>query len=212
MRTLRLRKFGHCCLLIDVADSRLLIDPGCFSSQFEGLEGVNARLIPHVHEDHLDIKRLCGLLEHNPNARVVCDEASAVPLAERGLAPQVVHSGDRLDLGVSVSVYGSEHAVTHPDLPNCPNVGYMVHHRFFYPGDAFTVPEDPVEVLAVPVGAPWMKLSEAGGYLRPCPPPVGITVHHYNNIFPGMSYHFFVMLTPDETTVTELNPDNDADV
>jgi L-ascorbate metabolism protein UlaG (beta-lactamase superfamily) len=170
----RLTKFGHCCLAIDVADARLLIDPGCFSSRFEGLTGLTGVLITHSHEDHLDINRLHALLGTNPDARVVCDEASAAPLAECGVAHHVVHSGDHLDLGVSIRVYGQEHAVTHPDLPNVPNVGDMVDDRFFYPGDAFTVPDVPVEVLAVPVGAPGMKLSEAVDYLRTVQPRVAM--------------------------------------
>jgi hypothetical protein len=31
-----------------------------------------------------------------------------------------------------------------------PNVGYLIGGRLFHPGDAFTPPGQPVEVLAVP--------------------------------------------------------------
>ena len=46
---MRLRKLGHSCLLAEEADSRLLIDPGCFSDGLEGLRDLTGVLITHVH-------------------------------------------------------------------------------------------------------------------------------------------------------------------
>lgn len=209
---MRLEKFGHCCLLVEDARSRLLMDPGLFSSGFEGLTGLTGVLVTHIHGDHLDVDRLHALLENNPDARVICDEASAAALAEREVGGHVVHAGDQLDLGVSVRVYGREHAVIHPDLPTVPNVGYLVADRFFYAGDAFTVPEAPVEVLAVPVGAPWMRVSDAVDYLRALQPRVAVPVHDHVNVFAQMIYHLFEQLGPEGTKVTVLDPGTPVDV
>jgi L-ascorbate metabolism protein UlaG (beta-lactamase superfamily) len=118
-----LRKLGHSCLLAEEANTRLLIDPGCLSEGFEDLSGLTGILISHIHDDHLDIDRLFPVLERNPGVRVLCDEASAAALHERGVTAEVVRAGDALDLGVPVSVYGHDHAVIHPDLPNVPTSG-----------------------------------------------------------------------------------------
>ena len=209
---MRLQKLGHCCLLVEQAQSRLLIDPGCFSSGFEALTGLTGVLVTHIHEDHLDVDRLHALLERNPEARVVCDEASAACMAQRGVKGQLVHDGDVVDLGVPIGVYGREHAIIHPDLPNVPNVGYLVDDRFFYAGDAFTVPDAPVEVLAVPVGAPWMKLSEAVDYLRRVQPRVAVPVHDYQDVFAEMAYHVFQRCGPGGMTVTVLEAQRPAEV
>jgi len=208
----RLQKLGHCCLLVEQAESRLLIDPGCFSSGFEALTGLTGVLVTHIHEDHLDVDRLHALLERNPEARVVCDEASAACMAQRGVKGQLVHDGDVVDLGVPIGVYGREHAIIHPDLPNVPNVGYLVADRFFYAGDAFTVPDAAVEVLAVPVGAPWMKLSEAVDYLRRVQPRVAVPVHDYQDVFAEMAYHVFQRCGPGGMTVTVLEAQRPAEV
>jgi L-ascorbate metabolism protein UlaG (beta-lactamase superfamily) len=208
----RLQKLGHCCLLVEQAESRLLVDPGCFSNGFEALTGLTGVLVTHIHQDHLDVDRLHALLERNPEARVVCDEASAVSLAQRGVKGQVVHDGDVVDLGVPIGVYGREHAIIHPDLPNVPNVGYLVADRFFYAGDAFTVPAAAVEVLAVPVGAPWMKLSEAVDYLRRVQPRVAVPVHDYQNVFAEMAYHVLERCGPARTTVTVLQAQRPTEV
>jgi L-ascorbate metabolism protein UlaG (beta-lactamase superfamily) len=208
----RLQKLGHCCLLVEQAESRLLIDPGCYSSGFEALTGLTGVLVTHIHQDHLDVDRLHALLERNPEARVVCDEASAASLAQHGVKGQVVHDGDVVDLGVLIGVYGREHAIIHPDLPNVPNVGYLVDDRFFYAGDAFTVPDAPVEVLAVPVGAPWMKLSEAVDYLRRVQPRVAVPVHDYQNVFAEMAYHVLERCGPGGMTVTVLQAQGPTEV
>lgn len=202
---MRMQKLGHSCLLIEQSDARLLLDPGAFSAGFERLTGLTAVLITHIHEDHLDVRRLRVLLESNSSTRVFCDEASATSLAELGVSCQVVHDGDVLDLAVPVHVYGRNHAVTHPDLPNVPNVGYLISNRFFYAGDAFTVPAAPVEILAVPVGAPWMKLSEAVDYLRAIRPRVAVPVHDYQNVFAEMVAHMFEQLGPAGMSVRVLD-------
>ncbi len=209
---MRLQKLGHSCLLVEQTNSRLLIDPGCFSSGFEALTGLTAVLITHIHQDHLDVDRLHALLERNPDARVVCDQASAALLAERGVKGQVVEDGDVLDLGVPIGVYGREHAIIHPDLPNVPNVGYLVDDRFFCPGDAFTVPDAPVEVLAVPVGAAWMKLSEAVDYVHRLQPRIAVPVHDYQDVFAGMAYHVLEQCGPEGTTVTVLEGQQSTEV
>ncbi len=96
---------------------------------------MTAVLITHVHPDHLVVDRLHSLLERNPAATVLCDEMSATALAEKGVPGRVLHGGDVVDVGVSLRVYETEHAVIHPGLPNVPNLGYMVEDRFFYGGE-----------------------------------------------------------------------------
>jgi L-ascorbate metabolism protein UlaG (beta-lactamase superfamily) len=201
----RIQKFAHSCLLVEEGDARLLLDPGSFSTGFDDLTGLTGVLVTHIHGDHLDVERLHALLESNPEARVVSDEASAEPLAERGVTSQIVHEGDSFDLGVPIRAYGRRHAVIHPDLPGVPNVGYLVADRFFHPGDAFTVPDEPVEVLGVPAGAPWMKLSEAVDYLRTVRPQKAVPIHECVLAFPRMVYGMLDQLAPDGTTLTVLD-------
>ena len=175
---MRLTKFGHSCLLVEEAQARMLLDPGTLSGGFESLEGLTAVLFTHQHADHLDPERLGGLLDRNPRVRVLSDEGSAKAVAEAGGEVEVVHDGDQLEIGgVGVGVVGRDHAVIHPDIPVIPNVGYLLGGRLFHPGDSFTLPGQPTEVLAVPIGAPWLKVSESIDYLREVGPTVGVPVH-----------------------------------
>jgi L-ascorbate metabolism protein UlaG (beta-lactamase superfamily) len=188
---MRLTKLGHSCLLVEENGARLLLDPGTLSGGFEELEGLTAVLFTHQHADHLDQERLRGLLDRNPRARVISDQGSAEPLGQAGVEVEVVADGQELDVGgVGVRVAGRDHAVIHPDIPVVPNVGYLVGGRLFHPGDAFTLPEQPVEVLAVPAGAPWLKLSEPIDYLRAVRPRVAVPVHDLVLSQTGRSIHY----------------------
>lgn len=69
-----------------------------------------------------------------------------------------------------------EHAAIHPDLPSIANTGYLLD-GVFHPGDAFLPPPGPVSVLLLPVGGPWLKLSEAVDYLRTVEPELVIPIH-----------------------------------
>ena len=174
---MRLTKFGHSCLLVEENGARVLLDPGSFSEGFEALENLTAVCLTHQHVDHLDADRLRRVLDRNPGVRVVSDEGSAEALGEAGADVEVVHDGDELALGgLALRVIGRDHAAVHPDVPVIPNVGYLVGGRLFHPGDSLTMPGEPVEVLAVPAGAPWLKLAGHGLHgagRRPAGRPVG---------------------------------------
>jgi L-ascorbate metabolism protein UlaG (beta-lactamase superfamily) len=171
-------KYGHACLLVEEGEARLLIDPGSFSDGFQSLTGLTAVLITHSHGDHLTIENLGPLVTQNPGITIVADEVSAEKLSEAGLDAQTVAEGDELKLGgVTIGVIGREHAEIHPEVPTPPNVGYLIGGRFFHPGDAFTDPGTDVDILALPAGGPWMKLSEAIEYLRAIKPSVAVPIH-----------------------------------
>ena len=176
--SLTLSKFRHSCLLIEVDDTRLLLDPGIFSSGFEGLTDLAGVLITHQHYDHLDVGRLTLLLAANPQAEVFADRASTAQLAEAGIQARPVAGGDAISVGgVAIAVYGGAHAEIAPGVPVPPNVGYAVDGRFAYAGDAYVSPPEPVQVVAIPTAAPWLKAAETIGFLRELRPQVVVPVH-----------------------------------
>lgn len=175
---LMLSKFRHSCLLIEVGETRILLDPGGFSAGFESLTELAAVLFTHQHPDHLDTQRLTGLLASNPNAEVIADVASTAQLADLGVAARAVNPGDDFSVaGVSVAVYGGRHADIAPGFPTPPNVGYAIGGLFAYSGDAYTPPPEPVQVLAIPTAAPWLRAAETVGYLQQVAPKAVVPVH-----------------------------------
>jgi L-ascorbate metabolism protein UlaG (beta-lactamase superfamily) len=181
---MELTHFGHSCLLAEfgVASgaARLLFDPGTFSHGFEGVTGLSAILITHQHPDHADPQRLPALVEANPQAALYADPQTADLLGGNW---QPVEVGDELSVdGVTIRGVGGRHAVIHPEIPVIDNISYLIgddEHpaRLMHPGDALFVPGEPVEVLATPAAAPWLKISEAVDYLRAVAPRHAVPIH-----------------------------------
>lgn len=181
---MQLTHFGHSCLLASfregASETTVLFDPGNFSHGFEGVTGLSAILITHQHPDHADTARLPALVDANPQAALYADPMTA---AQLGGAWQAVHAGDAVTVGhLSVRGVGGTHAVIHPEIPVIDNISYLVGDqghpaRLMHPGDALFAPDEPVEVLATPAAAPWMKLSEAVDYLRAVAPTRAVPIH-----------------------------------
>jgi L-ascorbate metabolism protein UlaG (beta-lactamase superfamily) len=62
-------------------------------------------------------------------------------------------------------------------MPVGQNTGYLIERKLFFPGDSFTVLSKDIEILALPVEAPWMKVSEAIEYAEMLKPKVCFPIH-----------------------------------
>ena len=203
---MQITHFGHACVLVETGSARLLIDPGSFSAGFENARELDAILITHQHPDHLDFSRVPALLDANPDAQLVTDPGSAEMIRERDLPVTEVRPGNAMDINDTiVNVVGGEHAVIHPDIPIVPNTGFVIDHgAFYHPGDSFHLPAESIDVLALPTGAPWLKLSEAVDFLRAVAPRSAVPIHEAVLAMPELHYRMFDTLKPEGTKVDVL--------
>lgn len=169
--TTELSFWGHACIRLDREGRRLVVDPGSFSSP-DALSGAHAVLVTHEHADHVVPDQLRAALEAQPELEVWAPASVADQLAGAPGAAGRVHAvtpGDRFTAGgFDVAVVGGSHAVIHTDIPGIVNVGYLVDGAVLHPGDSFDVPQAAhgVEVLCLPVAAPWLKVGEAVDFAR----------------------------------------------
>ena len=164
---MRITKFGHACVRVEHDGQVVVIDPGAFTER-EAVDGATAVLVTHEHPDHLDVGHLGAT-----DAPIFTIEAvrrqiagSDGDVAER---VTVVSPGEQVDVGLPVTAVGEMHAVIHDDLPRVHNSGYVVDAggaRLYHPGDSFTPPGGPVDVLCLPIHAPWSKISEVIDFAR----------------------------------------------
>jgi len=163
---MELTKHGHACVVLSDGDRRLVLDPGAFTDP-AALDGASAVLVTHEHPDHFVPERLRAAMEADPALEVWTNGSVAGQLEGLGGRVHVVGHGDAFTAaGFEVTVHGELHAQIHPDIPQVPNVGFLVNHLVFHPGDALTVPEEPVATLLLPAHAPWCKTGELIDYVR----------------------------------------------
>lgn len=176
---MRIVHFGHACVLVETGTARLLIDPGVFSAGYEELRDLTAILVTHQHFDHIDEAKVPALVKANPDAALLVDP-DTVPLAEKlGLTAQVATTGSSFELGgAAINVVGGAHATIYGDYPTISNAGYVIDHgAFYHPGDALFVPEQSIDVLGVPVVAPWLKSAESFDFVHAVKPRTSFPIH-----------------------------------
>ena len=88
-----------------------------------------------------------------------------------------IEDGESYDIrGVKISGFGNIHAEIYKEYGQVQNTGYMIEN-LCYAGDAFHYPDAEVDILALPVAGPWMKIKDAIDYAKNINPRIVFPVH-----------------------------------
>jgi L-ascorbate metabolism protein UlaG (beta-lactamase superfamily) len=175
---MRFTKFGHACVRIETGSHTIVVDPGGFTEP-EAVDGATAVLITHEHADHY-------LPDHLRRTDAPVFTIGAVAAKIRDEAPDVaerltvVEPGQQIDPGVPTTVFGEKHAIIHPEMPHFDNSGYLLEVEgttIFHPGDSLALPDVDVDLLLLPVSAPWLKISECIDFAREVAAPRSLAIH-----------------------------------
>jgi len=165
-------------MLYECDGVRVLIDPGSYSSSQNNVENVHVILVTHKHQDHLHIESIETILKNNPKARVITNKSVGKLLTEKRINFEILEEGKfTMEASVGIEACGHNHAVIYSSLPAVENTGFFLTGGFYFPGDSFNTPEKKVEILALPVAGPWMKLSEAIDFAKELKPKICFPVH-----------------------------------
>lgn len=173
---MKLVNYEHACFTLEDEGNILVVDPGEFSTDFIAPENVVAVVITHEHPDHLDTERLAEIIDKNPEAIIFGPDSVTSKL--ESLPSHTVTTGDIITAGpFTLAFLGGHHATIHESIAPIPNLGVLINDLVYYPGDSFTLTHSPVDTLALPVAAPWMKISDAMDYLKVMKPRLAFPTH-----------------------------------
>ena len=186
---MHITKFGHSCLLVEEGYARVLVDPGVYSDGFHDLTELDAILITHKHADHCDVVAIKKLVEANPNVTIYSNidvkealEADGIVCTEVSVDADEVtgYVYDSFEVGgMSVEAHDASHEEIYPEhVPLPENTAFIIGGRVLVTGDSLSfVPKVPVDILALPVVAPWGKTSEFIDFAQAVKPNTVIPVH-----------------------------------
>lgn len=191
---MRLTHLGHSTLLVEAGGARVLLDPGAFTPGWEELRDLDAVVVTHAHPDHLDPAegRFEALRTANPGAQLLFEPQTA---ADDRWGAQALPPGTTTQVaGLPLRAVGGEHALIHEDVPRVGNVGVLLGGEsgepvLFHPGDAYTETPDGVDVLALPLTAPWTSLRETVSFVRAVAPRLVVPVHEAIVSGPGRAVY-----------------------
>lgn len=175
---MKIQKIGHCCLVIETEGKRIMTDPGAWSEGQENITGLHALLITHEHSDHLHVPSVQAILKNNPGIRIITNTSVRKLLDAEGIVYEVVEDAQKTDIeGITILGCGNEHSEIYGTFGAVQNTGYHIGEKLYYPGDSFCIPPQSIEILALPVCGPWMRIREAIDFAKTIKPKVCFPVH-----------------------------------
>ncbi|MFZ2015272.1 MAG: MBL fold metallo-hydrolase [Nocardioides sp.] len=211
---MRITKLGHSCVRLEHDGKVVVVDPGMFT-EAGATDGADAVVITHEHPDHYlpDHLRATSAPVFTIDAVAAKIRDEAPDIAER---VTVVAPGETFDPGIPAVAVGELHAVIHPELPRFYNSGYVFtlgDVTVYHPGDALTLPGQPVDVLLVPVCAPWMRAAEGIDFARAVGAPRNVAIHDrvYSEAGLRIVDGQYGLLLPETQSYTRLGDGADLD-
>lgn len=158
---MKITKYDHACLVIEKDSTKLIIDPGSFTTLPKDIDSVDFVIITEEHYDHFNLENLQQITAKNPNLQVFTTQAVHDELIELGTDVHVVSGESKVTMGdFEVSFFETDHAVVYKKSP-CKSLPLKINDYLYYPSDTYRTISEKVKVLALPTSGPWYKVSES---------------------------------------------------
>jgi len=173
---LQLTKFGHSAFGVTKNGASVIVDPGSLTDTIRFDGRISAIVITHDHPDHWTQEWIDRLTTADPVPIFTTPD-----VAEKISASHIrtVTENGKWDVdGFTLEFTPTTHARVHNSIPAITNLTCFIDRTVMYTGDSLDrLAAAHPPVLAVPIGAPWMKLGEAIDFVLAAQPERCFPVH-----------------------------------
>lgn len=227
---MKIKKYPQSHLVLEKGNTKIIIDPGVYTFQkgFDPkiFQGVDAYLITHQHQDHLDpenIKALVGEAKIYGNFDVVGKLKSLGVEATEIVDREIFEIGD-----FKIQAIDLPHGKTHqmPDMP--PNTGYLIDPStsstaltinslrasgiLFHPGDGVSLKGLSSPNFALPVAGPGVSFESALKFAKDLNAKTIIPIHFDSPKFPADPIKFVPLAQKFGMEVKILNHGEEIEI
>ncbi|HSX15258.1 MAG TPA: MBL fold metallo-hydrolase [Candidatus Saccharimonadales bacterium] len=200
---MKITKFVHSCLLVEMPDRTALFDPGVYSTvDVDKLQYLDDIFITHIHADHLNIELVKKLAAKFPEVRII-----TTPEIVEQLQAEGVRASAQPPEGVTF--FDSPHEFLAPLIPKPPQeIGVHYLDKLSHPGDSHSFKETKA-ILALPMQASWGSTTAAAKLAADLKPRYIIPIHdwHWNDEARESLYDRFVQIFKEQG-ITFIKPVN----
>ncbi len=187
---MKITKYPQSCVLIELKDKKILIDPGNYvyeKTDFkpENWQNIDLILLTHEHSDHYEPKSLKIIKDNNPGAKIFTNTAVSKLLAKEGFAGQIIGANESINLdNIEIKGIKSQHGPLPSGDPPPDVISFLIDRRILHLGDTIKSSQVPAEVVFIPMcGDVCFSPKEAIKYLKKVKPQLVIPIHYHNERF-----------------------------
>lgn len=210
---MKIKKLGHCCLIIEENGKRIMTDPGSWTVEEQKKEkDIDLIIITHEHGDHFHIESLKEIMKNNPNVKIITNNSVGELLNKEGIKYEVLENKIPKEFfGIELEAHDCKHEEIYEEFGQVQNTAYFIGKRLFYPGDAFYNPRKTVEILALPVAGPWTNVKSPIKYALEINPKICFPVHDGMLISFGSSHGVPEIFLPKAGIIFKNLEDNNEE-
>ena len=164
-------------MLIELENSRILIDPGAVpfgqKRSIDKLGKLDAIFFTHEHADHFDKDEADKYSFLIP---VYANESTAKQMSGK---PNIINHGDTEKIGsFEIKAVELPHCLMPDGSAGPQNTGYLINGTFFHPGDGIELEGLSVKYLALPITGPDVSPKDAFSFGRQVSAEKAIAIHY----------------------------------
>lgn len=192
---MKITKYPQSCVLIEIKDKRILIDPGSFvytqtTMTPNDWKNIEVLMLTHQHSDHFDPAAVAAIVANNHPA-IITNNSVRDLLSQQNIDSEIIQPGEEKTVQ-GIAIKGVN--VFHGPLPaglevsgsKPPEViGFLIDNAILHPGDCIYIdPEVSARVLLLPMcDTVTFSPRQAAAFSLIAKPDLVIPIHYHNTRF-----------------------------